>query len=183
MDFWAMPPPASPSIPFGGIKSSESAGCSHELATAEWPLISQLVVKHAGVAGLGVFAAASIGSGLALCEYTGVLRVDPPPDDFDTYAFSLPVVDPHVVVSAKTTGGIARLINHSEEPNAMLRTIYHGDAAQRDPSQLHVVCFTLRAIGAGEQVLLNYGKQYWRAVGHSPVDFSDGELRARGGAV
>ena len=82
-----MPPPASPSIPFGGIPSSESAGCSHQLATAEWPLLSQLVVKHAGVAGLGVFASGSIESGHAVCEYTGMLRVDPPSDDFDAYAF------------------------------------------------------------------------------------------------
>ena len=173
MEFWAMPPPAAPSIPFGGIPSSESAGCSHQLATAEWPLLSQLVVKHAGVAGLGVFASGSIESGLAVCEYTGMLRVDPPSDDFDAYAFSLPIVDPLVVISARSIGGLARLINHSDEPNARLQTVYHGDASQRDPSQLHVVCFTLKPIAAGEQILINYGKQYWKAYGRRPIDFSE----------
>ena len=107
--------------------------------------------------GLGLFATAPIGAGAALCEYTGVVRVDPPKAEVeeDDYAFALPVCDPNVVISARYAGGLARLINHGDVPNCELRTV-HIDGF------LHAVCFTLRALAAGEQLLVHYGEEHWR---------------------
>jgi len=103
------------------------------------------------------FAAASIASDTAVCEYTGLVRVDPPQAELeaDDYAYALPVCDPNVVISARDIGGVARLLNHGENPNCELRTVHHEEF-------LHVVCFTLRRIERGEQCLISYGEPYWR---------------------
>ena len=107
--------------------------------------------------GLGLFATAPISSARALCEYTGVVRIDPPADELaaDDYVYALPVCDPNVVISARDAGGVARCINHGDEPNCELRTVHHD-------GMLRVVCFTLRELSAGEQCLIHYGEPYWR---------------------
>lgn len=103
IEFWAMPPPCSPSTPWGSVPAASAAGCAREIASNVWPLLEQLVVcpadyeyplanraqPHTKTAkidpasdagarthsvGLGVFALAPIDSGLALCEYTGLVR-------------------------------------------------------------------------------------------------------------
>lgn len=179
VDMWSMPPPCAPSMPFGSVPAAEAAGCAHELSTNIWPLVTMLSVRPAKRSttqaichstgdddaeaplqadlGLGLFAVAPIGSGRALCEYTGVVRIDPTVDEqaADDYAYALPVCDPNVVISARDAGGVARCINHSDEPNCELRTVHHG-------GMLRVVCFTLRDLSAGEQCLIHYGEPYWR---------------------
>lgn len=155
---WAMPPPCSPRMPFGSIPSAEAAGCASQLSRIlSWPAATHLVVQEAPDVGLGLFAAASIASDTAVCEYTGLVRVDPPQAELeaDDYAYALPVCDPNVVISARDIGGVARLLNHGENPNCELRTVHHEEF-------LHVVCFTLRRIERGEQCLISYGEPYWR---------------------
>jgi len=123
---WAMPPPVSPSRQFVSVPSAVDAGCALELSSGRWPALELLEVRSLGVPlGLGCFAAAHLPAGLALCEYTGVVMCDAPRSalEGDDYAFNLPVCDPDVVITARTTGGIARTINHSEQPNAELRTV------------------------------------------------------------
>ena len=156
VDMWSMPPPVSLSMPFGSIPASEEAGCAAQLTTGIWPLQEALEVRHVDPdVGLGVFAVASIVGGSALLEYTGVVRVDVPRDELadDDYAFALPVCD-NVVISARSMGNMARLLNHDESPNAQLRTVHHEGL-------LHVVAYTLRDVSAGEQLLVHYGRSYW----------------------
>lgn len=158
---WAMPPPCSPSQPFGGIPSATAAGCAVEMLSQTWPLLEKIVVRRIGaIDGLGLFAAdgALDCAGLAVCEYSGELRVDVPPAELseDDFCFALPVCDPDVVVSARRIGGLARLINHGESPNVELRTVHDAEGV------LRVVVLTTRAIAPGEQLLLHYGSAYWR---------------------
>lgn len=165
---WAMPPPCSPSTPFGSIQGAVGAGCAPQLLTGEWPLIDRLHVQQVGEPiGLGLFASAPLASDAVLCEYTGIVRVDPPQSELevDDYAFELPVVDPNVVISAATAGGLARLINHGEVPNCELRTV-HLDGL------LRVVVVTLRRIATGEQCLIHYGAPYWRNVRRRRVELA-----------
>lgn len=166
---WAMPPPCSPQIPFGSVPSAKAAGCESELRTNCWPLLESLVVKPIGAhdahkVGLGVFAAAPLPPGAVLCEYTGLVQVDPVTSalEADDYAYALPTCDPNVVISAKEMGGLARLLNHGNRPNCELRTV-HIDGF------LHVVCFTLqRTIEPDVQLLINYGEPYWKNERRSP---------------
>ena len=101
----------------------------------------------------------------AICEYTGRVLVDPAPGslDGDDYVYSLPVVDPTVVISAKSVGSVARLLNHGEAPSAKLKTVHHD-------GELRVVCVALRPICAGEQILINYGDEYWKKAGRHRLD-------------
>tara|TARA_B110001452_G_scaffold265468_1_gene270171 strand:- start:31 stop:786 length:756 start_codon:yes stop_codon:yes gene_type:complete len=90
---WAMPPPVSPSDPFGSIPSSADVGCGRELqAGCHAP---QLCVRRVGIVdgvdcGLGLFASAPISSDTFLGEYTGVVQCDPDASARDDYAFGLP---------------------------------------------------------------------------------------------
>ena len=148
---WAMPPPVAPSRPFGKIRAAADAGCATELASGIWPALDRMYVRDLGpVVGLGCFAAAPISAGAALCEYTGIVRCDCPPAALalDDYAFALPVCDPDVVLSAERMGGVARLLNHSEKPNAEIRTLHFE-------GHLHAVVFSLSRIRAGEQITIH----------------------------
>lgn len=154
---WAMPPPCSPTMPFGSIPSAVAAGCASQLSSQSWPVLDLVDVKEAPGAGFGLFARKVIAPETALCEYTGLVRVDPPQDELeaDDYAYAFPVCDPNVVISATQMGGVARLLNHGDRPNCELRTV-HLDGF------LHVVCFSLRRIEPSEQCLIHYGEPYWR---------------------
>ena len=144
---WAMPPPCSPTRPFGPVPSAEAMGCVQELASQRWPLADMVEVRLVNeVVGLGVFANTALRAGACLFEYAGELLVDVPSHVLaeDDYAASLPVCDPQVVVSARWVGGLARLLNHDETPNCELRTIHHEGT-------LHLICVTKQHVEAGDR--------------------------------
>mmetsp|Transcript_62931 Transcript_62931/g.147680 ORF Transcript_62931/g.147680 Transcript_62931/m.147680 type:complete len:253 (-) Transcript_62931:129-887(-) len=159
-DFWAFPPPVSPSTPFGNVPSSEDVGCADLLRNGTF-LFDSICVKNVGLVdgvevGLGLFATQRIAKGTFLGEYTGVLIRRTCEED-GVYGFSLPVVDPDLVVDASKFGNLCRLINHSDEGwNAELTSVHHDGL-------LHVVCRTVRNIAVHEQVLIHYGARYWLA--------------------
>ena len=168
-DLWAFPPPVSPTDPFGRIPSSEEAGCAELLRSGDF-LFDRLYVSKVGVVdgvdvGLGLFAMAAIPAGSFLGEYTGVLSLRRSEEDGE-YGYGLPVVDPDLVVNAKSFGNLCRLINHSEDAwNAELMTVHHEGL-------LHVVCRMIQGIDAGQQVLIHYGPLYWLVESRRPVQLS-----------
>lgn len=146
------------------VPSSVDAGCDQLLQEGNC-LWDSLCVRNVGSvhgvdAGLGLFAAAAIDCNTWLCEYTGVVRrlgdLMGGWMDGDEYSYRLPVLDPVVVVSAEKYGNLARLINHSAKPNAELVTVRHEGL-------LHVVCRATRDLIVGEQILIDYGTEYWMA--------------------
>ncbi|CAE7304081.1 EHMT2 [Symbiodinium natans] len=157
-EFWAFPPPVSPSTPFGNVPSSADVGCTELLRHGTF-LFESLCVQRIGLVegvdvGLGLFARRPIPRGTYLGEYVGVLTRRVCEDD-GLYGFALPVVDPDLVVNASKFGNLCRLINHSDDDwNAELVSVHHEGL-------LHVLCRAIRDIMLDEQVLIHYGKRYW----------------------
>ena len=164
MHLWSMPPPCSPARPFGSIPHAAKLGCAEQLRVGA--VGPQLIIRTVGVVGgvecgLGLFASAPISSGTFLCEYTGLVVCDPPPER-DDYAFALPVCDPDVRISARRYGNVCRLLNHSDRPNVALRTVEMDGL-------LHLVAITTAEVRSGEQLTVDYGPPYWRAHGRTKV--------------
>lgn len=159
-EFWAFPPPTSPSMPFGPVPSSASLGCDELLRHGTF-LYDSIFVKRIGLVdgidvGLGLFVAAPIPKGTFLGEYTGCL-IHRQTEEDGTYGYALPIVDPDLVISAQHYGNLCRLINHSDTSwNSELVVVHHEGI-------LHVVCRTVRNLEPGEQILIHYGPRYWLA--------------------
>ncbi|CAE7239766.1 EHMT2 [Symbiodinium sp. CCMP2456] len=157
-EFWAFPPPVSPSTPFGNVPSSVDAGCDEMLRCGDF-LYDSVFVRRIGVVdgvdiGLGLFTRRAVAKGMFLGEYVGVMTRRTCEED-GVYGFSLPVVDPDLVVDAKKFGNLCRLINHSDDDwNAELMSVHHEGL-------LHVMCRATRDLMPEEQVFIHYGKRYW----------------------
>eukprot|EP00656_Telonema_subtile_P003098 TRINITY_DN11424_c0_g1_i1.p1 TRINITY_DN11424_c0_g1~~TRINITY_DN11424_c0_g1_i1.p1 ORF type:complete len:312 (-),score=39.45 TRINITY_DN11424_c0_g1_i1:556-1386(-) len=158
-DLWAFPPPVSPTMPFGSMPSSEQLGCCEELqrgAVCPALCVSELEAVDGVALGLGLVAGrAALTEGTFLCEYTGLVQAHVHGDPLDDYAYTLPVCDPTIRISASRFGGVGRLLNHSEDPNAELKCVAHDGL-------IHVVGVATRHIAQGEQVTVHYGAGYWR---------------------
>eukprot|EP00927_Polykrikos_kofoidii_P041208 TRINITY_DN35124_c0_g2_i1.p1 TRINITY_DN35124_c0_g2~~TRINITY_DN35124_c0_g2_i1.p1 ORF type:complete len:163 (+),score=34.91 TRINITY_DN35124_c0_g2_i1:187-675(+) len=158
-----MPPPVSPTRPFGAVPDSVDVGCAAMLLAGSSH--SALCVRDVGVVdgvdvGLGLFATDVIMTGTWLCEYTGVVEMDRGPGD--CFAHSLPCME-ELVVSAREFGNVARLINHSDTDfNVEFACVAHEGV-------LHLVCRTLRDVGTDQQLLANYGVNFWRSRGRPAV--------------
>ena len=109
--------------------------------------------------GYGVFALKAIRAGQALTEYLGVVRCSHKTSERgDTsYRMSYPIpswLGWTWTIDAKNLGNIARFINHSRRPNVQMKVFYDGRI-------LRLAVEATRALEVGEQLMLNYGPNYW----------------------
>jgi hypothetical protein len=65
-------------------------------------------------------------------------------------------------VDAKEYGCIGQCVNHSEHPNATFKQVIHRE-------MLRVVVVATAPIGIDEQILVNYGSNYWTQAGFDPL--------------
>jgi SET domain-containing protein len=107
----------------------------------------KLAVKRSAT-GLGLFALEPIAADTRIIEYTGPLL---------TYAEAdrrggkyLLTMNEKYVIDGSPRSNTARYINHSCRPNARAYT-----------SGMRVWVWSLRAIKAGEEITMNYGKDYF----------------------
>ena len=97
--------------------------------------------------GLGLFALQPIASGKRIIEYFGEIITNEEADRRGgKYLFEL---DEKRSIDGKTRSNIARYINHSCRPNAEGLT-----------TGSRIWIWALRDIKAGEELTLNYGKEY-----------------------
>jgi SET domain-containing protein len=98
--------------------------------------------------GLGLFALNTIPRDKRIIEYTGEIITG---EEIDKkggkYLFEL---DPNRAIDGTSRSNLARYINHSCRPNAKAYT-----------SGNRIWVWSLRAIQAGEQITINYGKEYF----------------------
>ncbi len=110
---------------------------------------SPYVVKRS-IAGLGLFATTPLKRGDFIIEYTGELI---PTEEADRrggkYLF---VVSDTKTIDGKGRDNTARYINHSCAPNA---------EAELDEDELRVRIYAKKKILPGEEILYDYGKEYW----------------------
>lgn len=97
--------------------------------------------------GLGFFTLESIPKDKRIIEYIGpVLTYEEADKKGGKYLFN---IDEKYVIDGSPRSNIARYINHSCQPNAKAYT-----------SGIRVWIWSLRAIKAGEEITINYGKEY-----------------------
>jgi SET domain-containing protein len=107
---------------------------------------SSLAVKRS-VTGLGLFALNPIPADKRIIEYIGpVLTYEEANKKGGKY---LVTIDQKYVIDGSPRSNVARYINHSCRPNAKAYT-----------SGIRVWIWSLRAIKAGEEITINYGKEY-----------------------
>ncbi|MFZ4772545.1 MAG: SET domain-containing protein-lysine N-methyltransferase [Chlamydiia bacterium] len=106
--------------------------------------------------GNGVFVNEPVKKGAFLCEYTGLITHEDKIDPDNRYVFNLMVGDDETgfVIDARHSGNVARTINHSDKPNVEAVTIFID-------GQPRVVYTAFRDIKKGEELLVDYGEDYW----------------------
>ena len=110
-----------------------------------------LDVALSSVHGRGVFARADFEAGSLLGEWP-ILRIDG--DDVvwgsgslvERYVFEMPDGAGAMVL------GVPSLFNHSSTPNCRVAL---------DPERLSLSVFSVAPIAAGEEILIDYGSDYW----------------------
>jgi SET domain-containing protein len=107
----------------------------------------RIAVKRSAT-GLGLFALDAIPADRRIIEYTGpVLTNEEANKRGGKYLLSM---DKKYVIDGSPRSNVARYVNHSCRPNAKAYT-----------SGVRVWIWSLRAIKAGEEITMNYGKEYF----------------------
>jgi hypothetical protein len=111
--------------------------------------------------GWGVFASStSIAEGSFIGEYAGMVHDS---SKWSNYYCTCRSLYARVLgVDAKEYGCIGQCVNHSEHPNATFKQMIHRE-------MLRVVIVTTAPIGIDEQILVNYGSNYWTQAGFDPL--------------
>ena len=123
------------------------------------------VEKIDAVVGFGVFAAQTIRAGEVIGEYTGILRKFRDEDVDNHYLAQVPAYGRYTgfVIDGRDQGNVTRFINHSvRADNVSNEFVFHA-------KRWHRILRADRAIQPGEQILWDYGEDYWRAR-ESPLD-------------
>lgn len=109
--------------------------------------IAKVKVKK-GIAGLGLFALENIPKDTLIVEYTGeVISNDEADRRGGKYLFE---INSKWTIDGKSRTNTARYVNHSCRPNA-----------ESDTIGKKVKYFAKRTIKAGEEITVDYGKEYF----------------------
>lgn len=107
----------------------------------------KLLVKRSS-AGLGLFAGEDIPKGTCIIEYFG--RTISPEEEYTINSKYLFEINSKKTIDGSTRENKARYINHSCRPNAEPEII-----------KGKVLIMATRQIKKGEEILYDYGKEYW----------------------
>lgn len=111
------------------------------------------IAKISDSVGHGAFALEDIAQGEMLGEYTGLARAHKNGDHANAYLFNYLK---NAVIDASKRGNFSRFVNHSTfECNVRYMRILVDDI-------LHVILVARRKIEKDEQILLDYGLDYWQ---------------------
>jgi hypothetical protein len=133
--------------------------------------LGPVYIAEAAGMGLGLFAAEALPKGTLIGEYTGIVRAavefrltdEPEPDDSDEprrfptdYAWGYPecLPGPELEIDAAEAGNELRFVNHSFRPNLAVEHTAVGN-------RWAVFFIASRRIRPGEQLLADYGEEYW----------------------
>ena len=120
---------------------------------------------------MGLHADRNLDFGILIGEYTGILREDGPgvsADELalDDYRYDYPAVaEGQIVLTARHCGSLMRFANHSSTHANISFMILDGD-----DGWFHVVLVTTATVDKGEQLLVDYGPQYWHGRSFKPLE-------------
>jgi SET domain-containing protein len=107
--------------------------------------------------GWGAFAARAFKKMEYIAEYSGKVRKRERRDKKNAYCFEYTIasgIPTPYTIDAQDQGGIGRFLNHSDHPN-LLSTLVTVESIE------HVILVTDRTIEKGEQLVFDYGQDYW----------------------
>lgn len=143
------------------------------LAMSQWRCLAGVAIKplppeHPAAPQHGLFASESIPCGALVGNYTGLVKLQ---QGADSSHYLVEVHDRHTGfqfdLDAEHYGNETRFINDykgvAEHPNVAF-VLYHAQAT----GELSVGVVTQRALQHGEEILVDYGRQFWRSPGNSP---------------
>lgn len=118
-----------------------------------------LLVKHVGMVdavdmGHGLFTTTQIPAKTFLGEYVGILSTSSLEAGETDYCCQYPTCDGGTYINAKYCGNVIRFVNHSTTPNVAFENFFIDGIC-------HVLCFTLLAVAAGDELSVDYGPSYW----------------------
>ena len=126
--------------------------------------LSYLTIKKVNdKTGYGVFAEKAIPDSFLVGEYTGIVKIAEPGRPLPSggyttdYSWGFPRVSTFgrdLEIDAYKAGGILRFVNHSFNPNVK------AEHFQTD-GKWRIVFIALKDIYPGEQITVDYGKEYW----------------------
>jgi SET domain-containing protein len=140
---------------------------------SQWRCLAGVAIKplppeHPAAPQHGLFASESIPCGALVGNYTGLVK---PQQGADSSHYLVEVHDRHTGLrfdlDAEHYGNETRFINDykgvADHPNVAL-VLYHAHAT----GELSVGVVTQRQLQHGEEILVDYGRQFWRSPGNSP---------------
>lgn len=127
-----------------------------EIASLELPSIRLKWIDS--TIGWGIFAEKNLPEMYFVGEYAGLIRKRKKADVKNAYCFEYEIArgeSTRYTIDALDQGSMTRFINHSEKPN-LACTLATVNALS------HVIFYTARPIKKGEQLIYNYGENYWK---------------------
>jgi len=175
------PAPTPPPPPEAAAPSSRAAGDSSAAVAKDGPTaaperreldamaLGLVEVRDTGSAkGMGLFAREALEDNTWLGDYEGEVLTQA------QYLRRYPNEDAQYVLAANTDYNIdaadpakssfLRFANHSSDFN-----IFYDVLRVRGKREKHVKFYTARAVAAGEELVFDYGRQYWSERGLQPV--------------
>lgn len=175
------PAPTPPPPPEAAAPSSRAAGDSSAAVAKDGPTaaperreldamaLGLVEVRDTGSAkGMGLFAREALEDNTWLGDYEGEVLTQA------QYLRRYPNEDAQYVLAANTDYNIdaadpakssfLRFANHSSDFN-----IFYDVLRVRGKREKHVKFYTARAVAAGEELVFDYGRQYWSERGFQPV--------------
>lgn len=106
--------------------------------------------------GYGAFASEDLPAGTLIGEYTGEIMRKTPTTvwSWKFESFKAPLPKKSSITSHKHANEL-RFINHSDRPNIKMEYVFHNH-------QWHLCYIATKPIQKGEQLLVSYGKKYWK---------------------
>jgi len=129
---------------------------------------SQSIISIGSNLEKGVIASETIPPNSFLGEYTGIIRKYVPSlDKLNRYLVKYPVklnIFNSLVIDASKYGNHTRFYNHSSKPNAYLASVICDGI-------FRIIAISTFRIQNQSQILIDYGKLYWKQIGKTPDDF------------
>jgi SET domain-containing protein len=131
--------------------------------------------------GSGLFLQQRLSRGALVGEYTGVVRDTRTIHYSNPYLSSYASVLPYckLTIDALHMGSLMRFINHSSQPNVEWLEVFDGEMSvplrvlsSHLPRSYRLAVVATRDIQVGEQLLVDYGPDYWRAASTPPEPLS-----------
>lgn len=110
------------------------------------------------IGGYGVFANQFIPKKSYIGQYLGVVRRRSFFSRLDNlYCLSYPISNGfiHYVIDAEKKGNFTRYINHSQNPNVEIASLFYR-------GMLYMILYAVADIPEGQQLLCDYGEEYWK---------------------